>query len=146
MKLQRPVLLSALLLLSMPCVAHDPLPNANWCEGGRTVVVASFTLHPAVLVAERDRCSTRTGGAGAGRECGQFDDDYDLGVRSSSALCQQYQGGVTGPGDRGTVVALITEPSSYLHSSHHALYKAEHGLAGHCVRCEAVPVLVQPRR
>lgn len=148
MKPHLPALL--LGLYTLPVAAHNPLPDANWCADGRIVTVASFTLHPSILISERDRCGLRddayTGDNRGSRECGQFDDDYDLGVRSSGALCGRYSANPLGPGDIGSVIAIITSPDSYLHSDHHRLYRAEDGLAGHCVRCEAAPRPITPRQ
>jgi hypothetical protein len=133
-----PRLLALLCCLAFPtCWAHSELPDAQWCAEGRTVVVASFELAPELLVAEREICRTDPDdGGGSTRECGQFDDDYDIARRTALAVCDAYQADPVGPGDIGTVIHLVDQPWTYNDGDHHELYQVQHGLSGHCVRCE----------
>lgn len=131
------LLSAAALLIATPARAHSELPSEEWCAHGRPVPVGSFEFYADGLVSARDGDQTCAAGAGdktSGKECGQFDDDYDRSRRKALAACGAHAGRPSG--DVGSVIAVVQSPASYLHEEHHRLYKSEHGLRGICVRCE----------
>jgi hypothetical protein len=124
------------LLWQAAAFAHSELPDAEWCSSGVPTPVAQFEIFPATLRAEREREQQCSAGKGLAKTCGQFDDDYGTGQRSAKRLCDAHVAGRLGPGDIGSVIAVVVSPASYLHDDHHALYSVEEGLQGICVRCE----------
>jgi hypothetical protein len=131
-----------LMLGSGACLAHGELPSPGWCEGGRVIVVAHIELPGPALAAQRDECLIAS--RGPRRECGQFDGDYGLALRTANAQCAAHAWS-TGSSDLGTVIFIAEGPSTYLRSNHHTVFRAEHGLSGTCVRCESLPVSPLPR-
>lgn len=117
--------------------AHSELPDADWCSRGVPTPVAQFEIFPATLRAEREREQQCSAGKSSAKTCGQFDDDYGTGRRSAARLCDAHAAARIGPGDIGSVIAVVESPSSYLHPDHHDLYSVDEGLSGLCVRCEA---------
>ena len=139
----------AVALVTPACFAHGELPEPEWCADGRPVAVASFELFAENLIDLRDQCSTDSASTKRGpstKECGQFDDDYDIGRRTAMATCSAYEAARIGPGDIGSVIVLVDSPSTYLDDAHHDLYRVEQGLVGTCVRCESRLRPVDPIR
>lgn len=135
------VLLAAgALLWQSAALAHSELPDADWCSRGVPTPVAQFEIFPVTLRAEREREQQCSAGKSLAKTCGQFDDDYGTSRRSATRLCDSHAAAHPGPGDIGSVIAVVVSPASYLHADHHVLYSVDEGLQGMCVRCE------RPRR
>lgn len=133
----RSVSMAVMLMLgSGACLAHGELPYPGWCEGGRVSVVATIELPGEALATQRDHCLDPS--RAQQRECGQFDDDYGLALRTANAQCDAHAWGTRGSGDLGSVLFIADGPTTFLRSNHHAIFQAEHGLSGVCVRCEAL--------
>lgn len=134
------ILAGILILASAPTTAHNELPTQNWCIEGEVVAVAEFEFFPRLLMQQRDELRSALTAAinddPSLRDCGVFDDDYDIGRTSAVAHCSQYATG-DGSSDIGTVLPLVSTPQTYLSREHHDVYSLTQGLAGTCVRCEA---------
>lgn len=135
-------------LFAVPgAVAHSELPSDTWCEHGRPVVVATFDIPPQTLVEAREAEQSCTAASGDERTCGQFDDDYGTGRRMALRICDVHVR--EGQGDFGSVIYIIEHPQSFNADDHHAIFQAEEGLRGSCVRCErplVPPVPITPPR
>jgi hypothetical protein len=126
-------LLPALVLLTAAggCLAHDELPTSTWCADGHAVPVATLAFAGKWLPTSEQCVADSDGGS---RECGQFDDDYEIVRRMASSSCAVHER--RGKGDFGSVVFVAEQPASFLDTDHHELYRSADGLAGTCVRCE----------
>lgn len=69
--------------------------------------------------------------------CGEFDDDYNVARRMAFNLCNTFATGVPSlaSSDNGSVVAILTGPSTLITPAHHADYTLSQGLSGICARC-----------
>jgi hypothetical protein len=148
MSRQYRVAIFLLSLLAGPVLAHSELPSARWCEGGDPHEVASFDFGPGALTPppRPGVCTGSNTGEGgknlSAKDCGQFDDDYRRGADAGKRYCDTFQrprryGEIA---DAGSVVVIVTEPASFLRTTHHADYSVTQGLEGACVRCESRPI------
>jgi hypothetical protein len=135
------ILAGSLILASAPTTAHNELPTQNWCIEGEVVAVAEFEFFPRLLMQQRDELRSALTAAinedPSLRDCGVFDDDYDIGRTSAVAHCSQYATSDGSGSDIGTVLPLVSTPQTYLSKDHHDVYSLTQGLSGTCVRCEA---------
>jgi hypothetical protein len=134
------ILAGILVLISAPTPAHNELPSHNWCVNGEVVAVANFEFFPRLLMQQRDELryalAAEISRDPSLRDCGAFDDDYDVGRSSAVAHCSQFATSDGSQGDIGTVLPLVSSPQTYLHKDHHDIYSLTQGLSGTCVRCE----------
>ncbi|WP_257389590.1 hypothetical protein [Tahibacter caeni] len=150
-----------LLLAALPAFAHDPLPDVDWCAGGRVAPKEEFRLGSPDL--DRYRiCLKQLGGRkSAGTDeppacptsigpvptkpcpnqtCGEFDDDYHVAQRMALNHCRRlYSASTSLQSTAGSVVAIIEGPASILDTSHHSDYSLSEGVSGFCAVCEASP-------
>lgn len=135
------ILAGSLILASAPTTAHNELPTQTWCVDGEVVAVAEFEFFPRLLMQQRDELRSALADVinqdPSMKDCGVFDDDYDIGRSSAVAHCSQYATGDGRKSDFGTVLPLVSTPQTYLSKDHHETYSLTQGLAGTCVRCEA---------
>lgn len=118
--------------------AFEILPGPDWCENGVMVEVGTFSVAPHALERMRDddECPPDGDPLKEG-ECGQFDDDYDIGTEKSSTSCAHFKRKQPVGSDIGSVIAIVTHPENFPDPLHGDEYSIESGVAGICVRCEA---------
>jgi hypothetical protein len=135
-----------LMLLSGIATAHSELPAPDWCDGGRLVPVMTVDV-PAHTLESRGQMCRADPQIAQTKECGQFDDDYDLAYSAAMGICHSLGFRLQSvEGDVGGVIFVPDGPSTYLDPAHHAIYRFEHGLSGICVRCEPRRVVEPPPR
>ena len=134
-----------LMLVSGAATAHSELPQEDWCEGGQMVPVVSIKVPAHTLVTRGEMCRAEPPVA-QNKECGQFDDDYDLTKSAADGICQSLGFRGTEGGDVGSVIFIADWPSTFLDPAHHDIFELRHSLSGYCVRCEALRVIVPSPR
>lgn len=162
--------LATALLLSAATAAsaHPPLPNANWCATGMTVIADTFSFTEAdidayVACVHDGNCPDPTADdsqicGGRLKSCGNFDDDYGKTALMINAHCSQYAASVpasapalrggatitTVTPDAGTVVPVVDSSSVFTSPNHHQRYHKSYGIQGMCARC--APAVVRPNQ
>lgn len=102
-------------------------------------VVRDETAAPGILRNDAVRSQTIPTHQCPAQTCGEFDDDYKVARRMAFNLCNTYTTSSTAAAstDNGSVVAILTGPSTLIATDHHADYTLSQGMSGICARCVA---------
>ncbi|MBN8741050.1 MAG: hypothetical protein BGP24_20200 [Lysobacterales bacterium 69-70] len=125
-RFQKPALFSYRACLAKLTGRNDDAPGCTVRDDAEAILRGSAVRSQTIPT---HQCPAQT--------CGEFDDDYNVARRMAFNLCNTFATGLPSltSTDNGSVVAILTGPSTLIAPGHHADYTLSQGMTGICARC-----------